>query len=168
MAKMFYKQIDDYDFTENKAKTGKTLADVAHFTAMIWAGSGTEADKKAAVNFSAFAIQNGCVAARFCAETNKPNDPATTAAYKTHVKPRCINDDKVNTCYSESQLKSINKQRLLRAETDPLQGDSAGDKAIAKGITDIFSNSASAPTDEATFKEKLKAQKDINSTFKNC
>jgi hypothetical protein len=56
MTKKFYKQMSDYDFKENKAKTGKTLADVAHFTAMIWKGTGTEADKKVAVNLSAFAI----------------------------------------------------------------------------------------------------------------
>jgi hypothetical protein len=73
MAKSFYKQMSDYDFTTNKAKTGKDYPDVNQFTAMIWKGTGVATDKTD--EFAAFAIQSGCAAARFCAKTNKPNDP---------------------------------------------------------------------------------------------
>jgi hypothetical protein len=84
------------------------------------------------------------------------------------VLPRCIDDNDVNTCFAADLLKSINKQRNLRADTDPVKADSEGDKALAKAIKDIFSNAASAPTDEATFTTKLKEQMGINSSYKNC
>jgi hypothetical protein len=45
----------------------------------------------------------------------------------------------------------------LRADTNPVKADSDGDKAIAKAIKDLFSNSSTAPSDEAAFKTKLKA-----------
>jgi Ni,Fe-hydrogenase I large subunit len=73
MAKSFYKQMSDYDYTTNKHKTDKTYDNVNQFTAMIWKGTADVAN--AADEFAAFAIQSGCAAARFCAKTNKPNDP---------------------------------------------------------------------------------------------
>lgn len=168
MAKSFYKQMSDYDFTTNKAKTGKEYGDVNQFTAMIW--KGTDA---AAHNMAAFAIQSGCAAARFCAETNKPNTAGASAtadqivaAYKTMVLPRCIDDNDVNTCFAADLLKSINQQRNLRADTDPVKADADGDKAIAKAIKDIFANSP--PTNLSTFTTQLKEQMDINSSYKNC
>jgi hypothetical protein len=164
MTKSFYKQMSDYDFTAHKPKTGKEYKDTNQFTAMVWKGAGAPA-----TDFAAFAIQNGCAAARFCAATAKPNFPLTVDGYKPMVKPRCIDDNGVNTCFAEKLLKSINKQRLLRATTDPVKADSAGDKAIAQAIKDISATLVPTTVPLYTdFVTKLKEQKDILSKYKTC
>jgi hypothetical protein len=159
MTKLWYKETDHYNYAKGEAKKTKTYKDVEHLTAMLWLGGG--ADDK---DFAAYAIQDGCAAARFCnlATPGAPpggsnvNHPSTAKAYKTNVLKRCIDDNGVDTCFTKEQRDAINKQRLLRKGTKVLKEDNKGDQEIAKAIKNLMaSTNTSKPTTLAKFTEEL-------------
>jgi hypothetical protein len=92
----------------------KTYDDVAGVTALLWKGAVPTTD------FVAFGINSGCALARFCVDINKvtltgtaPNqsiDPTPTeTTYKANVEKQCVDADGVDFCFSDNQLKEINK-----------------------------------------------------------
>jgi len=55
---------------------------------------------------------------------------------------KCIDDNGVDFCYAEEQLKEINKQRRLRKDTKDVARDKTAETSIAASIKQIKSDSS--------------------------
>jgi hypothetical protein len=86
MTDSWYSQKAHYDFATGKAKAPKAYKDLEGLTAMLWKGK--VGDGTANEDYVAFALRNGCAAARFCVTINAKtagNAAATATTYKANV-----------------------------------------------------------------------------------
>lgn len=76
MTASWYAQKAHYDFATGKPKSPKKYKDVEGLTGMLWKGK--VGDGAATEEYVAFAMRNGCAAARFCVTINQKVPTSTT------------------------------------------------------------------------------------------